>query len=139
MDIISEIDIEFDTILHYKGYCLSYDEFLNAGILEGKYFQEKINPPEYLIPQSYRALENNPKLDNRIKIFMCENKITVCETVFPCKSFFADDYDGFTYVVNYSFDNYKTFGFIAMDTKTGIRKSSDSTVIVENVVTQTKK
>jgi hypothetical protein len=120
MEILSEIDIEFssrvdpkfalmdmDEILHYKGYRPSQEEF--SGILSGKYFLDKVNPPEVLIQKSYYSLENNPDLDNRVKAFMFENNLTLCETFFP------NLFGGFTYIVNYSFDDYKTFGLIAID------------------------
>ncbi|GHU52938.1 hypothetical protein FACS189496_3780 [Bacilli bacterium] len=118
MNLISEIDIEFSSridprfcffeeILHYKGYRPNYDEFLE--IVGWKYFQDKVKPPEVLLPQFYYAIKNNTELDNRVRTFMRDNKITLCET------FSYNNYGGFTYIVNYSFDNYKTFGLITMD------------------------
>jgi hypothetical protein len=118
MKIISETDIEFsarvnpeykffDEIIHYKGYRPNQEEFLE--ILSGEYFLDKVNPPEVLIQKSFRSLENNTILDNRVRAFMRDNDLTLCETFFP------NVFGGFTYLVNYSFDDYKTFGLITMD------------------------
>jgi hypothetical protein len=118
MKIITEIDIDFsvridpkyyllDQIIHYKGYRPSLEEFF--ALIRGKYLQDKIVQPEVLIPESYRTVKNNTDLDNRVKAFMRDNELTLCETFFP------NAYGGFTYIVNYSFDDYTTFGLIAMD------------------------
>jgi tetratricopeptide (TPR) repeat protein len=94
-------------ILTYNGYRPSEAEFWE--MINGGYFQNQIAASETLIPESYYSIENNTGLDARIKDAMRKNGITFCET------HFANDYDGFTYGVNYSFDAYKTFGFICMD------------------------
>jgi hypothetical protein len=113
MESIFEFDVDFShslgQILHYKGYRISKNEFIK--ILNTNYFQDKVIPPEALILESYYVNENNNGLDNHIKNFMCDKKLTVCETCFP------NEYGGFNYGVNYSFDNYKTFGFTAMKSK----------------------
>jgi hypothetical protein len=107
---IYEFDIDFGNIdlgiLHYHGYRTGKTGFWIT--MHNGYFQYQVTPSETLIPESYYSLENNTVLDERIKDTMRRNEINVCET------FYANDYGGFTYIVNYSFDNYRTFGFIRM-------------------------
>jgi tetratricopeptide (TPR) repeat protein len=92
---VYEFDVDFGRdyggILHYYGYRPSENEFWT--VLADAYFQHT---------------ENNTALDQRIKNSMRENKLTVCETSY------ANDYGGFNYIVNYSFDNYKTFGYVGI-------------------------
>jgi predicted small secreted protein len=104
---VYEFDVNFGTayrgILHYYGYRPSENEFWT--VLASAYFEHT---------------ENNTALDQRIRNFMRENRLTVCETSY------ANDYGGFHCIVNYSFDNYKTFGYVYMaeqdaaDFETGI-------------------
>jgi hypothetical protein len=101
MKIISEIDIEFSSRVDPE-----YEFF---EVLSGKYFRDKVKQPEVLIYQSYLVVGYNPGLDNRVKAFMHDNKLTLCETFFP------NDHSGFTYIINYSLDNYKTFGLISIN------------------------
>jgi hypothetical protein len=121
---ILNFDVDFGNdsfgILRYNCYRPTEKEFWTE-IITGAYFQYQIDPPESLIPRSYTEIENNVNLDEYVKTTMKRNNITVCET------FFANDFGGFTYVVNYSFDNYKTFGFISMSS-TGYESPSAKTV-----------
>ena len=109
-----KFNIYFDDlgVLNYYGYRPGRKEFLTAVALNGGYFQYQLGTKETLIPQSYYHLQNNTELDNRIRNIMRSNNLTCCETVY------ANKYGGFTYLVNYSFDNYKTFGFVTMDSTT---------------------
>ena len=111
MASVYQFDVDFvgRGVLHYRGYRPGREEFLTAVDINGGYFQYQLDSPETLIPSSYRHLQNNPALDTRIRNFMRNNNLTCCET------FYANDYGGFTYIVNYSFDNHKTFGYVAMD------------------------
>jgi hypothetical protein len=108
---VCEFDVDFSNsmgiILHYFGFRPREKEFIEA--VHTGFFPYFIDPDEILMPPSYRRIENNTALDERIKTLMRKNKITVCITGYP------NDYDGFIYIVNYSFDNYKTFGFVSMD------------------------
>jgi hypothetical protein len=118
---LKEIDIDFffgggGGILHYYGYRPNKDEFLS--VINRKFFEDTISPSETLLTQSYYSIDNNTALDERIKVFMRSNNLTFCFT------FYLNEYGGFTYVVNYSFDNYKTFGFVSMDTY-GYNSSSE--------------
>jgi hypothetical protein len=46
---------------------------------------------------------------------MRRNRLTLCITNYP------NDLIGKTYILNYSFDNYNTFGFITIDTMKWIK------------------
>jgi hypothetical protein len=109
---IVEFDVDFGDdsfgVLHYFGYRVSEDDFWEE-IIIGSVFDNLIDPSETLILSSFTLLEDNIALDDYIKNTMIRNKITVYLTLF------ANYYGGFTYVVNYSFDNYETFGFISID------------------------
>jgi tetratricopeptide (TPR) repeat protein len=118
MEPVFEFDVDFNEkmgqTLHYMGYRPTHDEFLKAGGPYSKYFKDKVGPDEELITNSYDATSNNLELDNRIKTFMRDNKLTVCETVYPDGKIPTTSFGLFRYAVNYSFDTYKTFGFITM-------------------------
>jgi hypothetical protein len=118
MEIILEFDIDFldrnGLIIHYRGYNPTHDEFLAAGGPYSKYFKSKIGTGEKLVATSYYSNPDNFELDERVKTTMRDNKLTVCEAFFPCKLASKMPFEAFNYVVNYSFDNYKTFGFITM-------------------------
>jgi tetratricopeptide (TPR) repeat protein len=77
-----------------------------------KYFQDKVGPNEKLIANSYRLIPNNRGLDNRVRTFMRTQELTVCETVYPYGKIPKTPFWLLCYAVNYSFDNYETFGFI---------------------------
>ena len=107
---VFEFDVDFGKplgVLHYYGYRPSEDELIQA--VHTNYFPYQLGPSEILMPPSYGHIENNTALDSRIRDFMKKNKLTVCKTAYP------NEYGGYTYVVNYSFNNYKTFGTIMMD------------------------
>ena len=72
-------------------------------------FHNLIDPSETLILPSYAIIEDNTALDEYIINTIRGNNITVCITLF------SNIFSGFTYIVNYSFDNFKIFGFISMD------------------------
>jgi hypothetical protein len=94
-------------ILKYSGYRPTEDDFWN--VIHYSYFQDQIDFPEVLILTTFSLIENNTVLDERIKTFMRINELTCCET-----SFVNND-GGYSYIVNYSFDNYETFGYISID------------------------
>jgi hypothetical protein len=107
--VVANIDLgEPFGVLTYNGFQPSEDDFFTT-IIFGHYFQDKLDPSENLILPSYSSITNNTELSELIKTFMRKNKLTFCETRY------ANDFGGFTYVINYSFDNYKTFGFISID------------------------
>jgi len=109
---VIEFDVDFGNdsfgILRYYGYRPSEDEFWFEAVT-GSIFQNLIDPSETLILPSFTVIEDNTALDDFIKSTMRRNNISVCIT------FFSNDYGGFTYIVNYSFDNFVTFGFLSMD------------------------
>ena len=117
-------DVDFGSeslgTLHYNGYRVNEEDFWME-IITGAYFQHQIDPPETLIPRSYSEMENNTALDEYVKATMQRNNITVCTTLY------ANDFGGFFYIINYSFDNYKTFGFISMASTGYISTSSPVT------------
>jgi hypothetical protein len=104
------------SILSYKGYRPTHDEFVKTGGPNWTYFQNKVGSGEKLIKNSYDQTPNNTELDDRVKIFMRNNKLTVCETDYieTVSTKEAGDLNYIRYVVNYSFDNYKTFGYVSM-------------------------
>lgn len=106
---VADIDLgEPFGVLTYNGFQPSEDDFF-AAIIFGRYFQDKLDSPETLIIPSYASIKSNTGLAERVKTFMRNNRLTFCETRY------TNDFGGFTYVINYSFDNYKTFGFISID------------------------
>ena len=109
---VIEFDVDFGSnsygILHYYGYRPTEDEFWLEAVTVS-IFQNLIDPSETLILPSFTLIDDNSSLDNYIKSTMRRNNIPVCITLF------SNDYGGFTYIGNYSFDNFKTFGFISMD------------------------
>ena len=94
--------------LYYLGYRPSRDEFSSV---INNYFRDIITSSETLLPWSYNFIENNTVLDDRVKSFMRMNNLTVSTT------FDLNEFGGFTYIVNYSFDNHRTFNFISMDSE----------------------
>jgi len=109
---VIEFDVDFGSdsfgILRYYGYRPTEDDFW-LEVVTGSIFNNLIDPPESLILSSFTVMEDNTALDDFIKSTMRRNKITVCIT------YFSNKFDGYTYIINYSFDNYKTFGFVSMD------------------------
>lgn len=109
---VIEFDVDFGNnsygVLRYYGYRPSEDDFW-LEIITGSLFNNLISSKETLAPPSYTEIDDNKALDEFVKATMERNNLTVCITLFP------NEIDGFTYVVNYSFNNYKTFGFISMD------------------------
>ena len=109
---VIEFDVDFGAdsigILHYYGYRVSEENFW-LDVISGSVFHNLIYPSETLIPRSYREVDDNTALDDFIKSTMRRNNITVCITLFP------NDFDGYTYIINYSFDKFNKFGFISMD------------------------
>ena len=101
--------VDFQDLLHYNAYRPEREEFFAAVARNGEYFQYQLGPCETLTPKSYVHVENNTDLDKRIKDFMRDNNLSCCETSYP------NDFGGFTYVVNYSFDKHQTFGTVIMD------------------------
>ena len=95
-------------VLLYYGYRLSWEEF-SSSVLGIGYFDSILHPSENLYYNSFVHIEKNNYLESRVKSFMSSNKLTVCQTLY------ANEYGGFTYIVNYSFDNYRTFGFVSID------------------------
>jgi hypothetical protein len=106
MSPVHKFEVDSDS---YYGYRPGREEFFAATAIKGGYFQYQLDPPETLVSSSYRHINNNTALDNRVKTLMRNNNLTCCET------YNANDSGGFTYVVHYSFDNYKTFGTVSMD------------------------
>jgi hypothetical protein len=109
---VIEFDVDFGKesfgILRYYGYRPTEDEFW-LEVVTGSIFNNLIDPPESLMLPSFTVIEDNTALDDFVKTTMRRNNITVCIT------YFSNNFDGYTYIVNYSFDNYKTFGFVSMD------------------------
>ena len=109
---VIEFDVDFGDdsfgVLRYYGYRVSEDDFW-LEVVTGSVFHNLISPSETLIIPSFIIIEDNTVLDDYIKNTMRRNNITVCVTLY------FNDYGGFTYIVNYSFDNYQTFGFLSMD------------------------
>jgi len=109
---VIEFDVDFGSnsfgILRYYGYRPTEDEFWLEAVT-GSIFQNLIDPSETLIFPSFTVIENNTALDDFIKTTMRRNNITVCITLF------SNDYGGYSYIVNYSFDNFVTFGFLSID------------------------
>ena len=103
---VASININFGYDLYYLGFRPSREQFFQD---INDYFKNTIEPYETLLPQTYNSIENNIELDERVKNFMRSNNLTVCTTID------LNNYGGFIYIVNYSFDNYKSFGFISMD------------------------
>ena len=101
-----QIDFGFGPML-YLGFRPSREEF--SLVLNGQYFKDVISPTEDLVPQSFYSIENNTILDERIKMFMRINNLTLAATLY------RNEINGFTYIVNYIFDNFRTFGLISMD------------------------
>jgi len=109
-DPLFEIDINFGSelgILSYWGYRPSWEEF--SLVINGTYFYDYLSSSESLLQDSYLIIENNINLDERVKTFMRLNNLTFAGTLI------GNDIGGFTYIVNYSFDNFRTFGYISMD------------------------
>jgi len=109
---VIEFDVDFGSnsfgILRYYGYRPTEDEFWLEAVT-GSIFQNMIDSSETLILPSFTVIEDNTALDDFIKSTMRRNNIPVSITLF------SNDYGGFTYIVNYSFDNFVTFGFLSMD------------------------
>jgi len=109
---VIEFDIDFGSgsfgILRYYGYRPTEEEFWLEAVT-GSIFHNLIDHSETLILPSFTVIEDNAALDDFIKTTMRRNNITVCITLF------SNYYGGYTYIVNYSFDNFITFGFISMD------------------------
>jgi len=122
---IIEFDVDFGSdsfgILRYYGYRpLELDFWIETA--SGSIFQNLIDSSETLILSSFSAIEDNIALDNFIKSTMRRNNIPVCITFLP------NDFGGFTYIVNFSFDNFTTYGFISMDSKRYVSPSNKSEV-----------
>jgi len=109
---VIEFDVDFGNnsfgILRYHGYRPTEDEFWFEAVT-GSVFQNLTDPSETLILSSFTVIEDNSHLDEFIKTTMRRNNIPVCITLHP------NNYGGFTYIVNFSFDNFTTFGFLSMD------------------------
>ena len=104
-----EFDIDFERdfgILHYNGYSPNKGEFLEA--INTDYFPFKLLPTNIVLPETYYQVKNNTRLDERVKAIMLEKKLTMCETNYQ-------DGNIHRYYVNYSFNNYKSFGTIIID------------------------
>jgi len=141
---VIEFDVDFGNnslgILRYYGFRVSEDEFWYEAV-SSSIFYNLIDPSETLILPSFTLIEDNSSLDDYIKSTMRRYNINVCITLY------SNIYDGFTYMVNYSFDNFKTFGFISMDstgyvspfnrseTQPPVTTSSLFTVVTGRVVT----
>ena len=113
---IAEIELDFGHdigILSYWGFRPSKEEF--SLVLNSQYFRDSISPSETLLIQSYYSIENNTALDERVKTFMRLNNLTFSGTLIE------NVHGGFTYYVNYSFDNHRTFGLITMDSTGYVR------------------
>jgi hypothetical protein len=91
-----------DSVLTYSGFRVdelsfwkgALDYFAEGGAVGTKYSQ-----------QPCRIIENNTGLDSRVKQFMKGNGINVCTT-----AYYTDA--GYIFVMNYTFDKYKTFGTV---------------------------
>ncbi|GHV71641.1 hypothetical protein AGMMS49928_24360 [Spirochaetia bacterium] len=109
--LIVEFDIDFGNInrgvRHYAGYRLGKNDFWR--LMNTSYFFDMAGDEEILIIPSFWKTDNNDSLDERIKDAMRTNKLTCCTT------FKRNDIGGYCYIVNYSFDNCKTFGFMSVD------------------------
>jgi len=118
---VIEFDVDFGSdssgILRYYGYRPTEDEFW-LEVVTGSVFYNLIDSSETLIISSFTIIEDYTALDDYIKSTMRRNKITVCITIN------SNDYGGYTYVVNYCFDNYVTYGLISVDS-TGYTSSSN--------------
>ena len=125
---VIEFDVDFGSdsfgVLRYYGYRPSEVDFW-LEVFTGGIFYFLMDPFETLMPPSYRQMENNTALDDFIKSTMRRNNINVCFTFYP------NYFGGFTYIINYSFDNYATFGFITIDStyyiSSSVRPSASST------------
>jgi hypothetical protein len=108
---VCEFEVDFEYIglgiLKYYGYRPSYREIVDLDL--DLYFENELGPFETLIPNSLNIYENNTALDENVKNAMRMNNITFCKTRY------ANNYGGFTYIFNVSFDNYKTFCTIALE------------------------
>lgn len=107
---VVEFEIDFGEdgdVLRYVGFRPTESEFKAENLAE-TYFKSQIKEEETLIPVSYLENKNNLVLDERIKEEMRNKNLTVCTAT--SKSY----YDGSFLVINYSFDGYKTFGYICM-------------------------
>jgi len=107
-----EFEVDFNKIFgstfYYKGYYVeditAFNNVLDSYI---KYVSEL--KKDYYIVNSY-SLKDNTVLDERIKRFMRWGNVTVCTTSYE------DRYGNIEYLLNYSFDNYQTFGFLSLTT-----------------------
>jgi len=112
---------DFDFWDTFNEYIRAYDEYKTtktmSAIIPG-YFLYQVEPPERLVTPSF-DYGINPDLDERIKTVMRRNNITVCTTSYP------NEHGGFTYVVNYSFDNHNTFGTVSMDSVGYVQRNSE--------------
>jgi hypothetical protein len=108
---VCEFEVDFTNIgfgvLKYYGFRPSKEEIVNLDL--ELYFKYQLSSSETLILDSLYIYENNTSLDVRVKDAMRSNNITFCKTRY------ANDYGGFTYIFNVSFDNYKTFDTIIME------------------------
>jgi len=108
---VCEFEVDFSYIglgiLKYYGFCPSKEEIDNIDL--ELYFKYQLSSSETLIQDSLYIYENNTSLDVHVKNAMRSNNITFCKTRY------ANDYGGFNYIFNVSFDNYKTFDTIAME------------------------
>jgi len=129
---VIEFDVDFGSnsfgVLRYLGYRVNHDDFW-LEVVTGSIFHNLIDPSETLILPSFTVIEENNNLDEFIKSTMRRNNITVSITLF------ANAFSGFTYIVNYSFDNFKTFGFISMDSAGYVSPSSRPSIPPPTVTT----
>ncbi|GHU83327.1 hypothetical protein FACS189468_8380 [Spirochaetia bacterium] len=105
----TEIDFSNNSfgVLYYQGFRPSEDDFWDA--MATTFFYDMAGTEEILIIPSFIRLENNTALDERVRKFTRENRLTCCTT------YYGNEYGGYSYTVNYSFDNYKTFGFMNIE------------------------
>jgi hypothetical protein len=111
---VCEFEVDFEYIglgiLKYYGYRPSVEEIVTLD--PDLYFENELGPFETLIYDSFNIYENNTALDENVKSAMRKNNITFCKTRY------TNNDGGFTYIYNISFDNYKTFHTIAVDSLT---------------------
>jgi len=121
---VCEFEVDFAYIglgiLKYYGFCPSKEEIDNLNL--ELYYKCQLSSSETLIPDSLYIYENNISLDVRVKNAMQNNNITFCKTRY------ANDYGGFTYTFNVSFDNYKTFDTIIIESTLNGRIAYKKTV-----------
>jgi hypothetical protein len=125
---VCEFEVDFTYIglgiIKYYGFRPSKEEIVNLDLK--RYFEYQLDSFEILIPDSLYIIENNTSLNINVRNAMRSNNITFCKTRY------INENGGITYIFNVSFDNYKIFHTIAMDSKIYTRFAYNKTIEKEH-------